>query len=86
MYLRDLPLGRSAIVSTIDWAGIGAAEARRLREFGFDDGVMVELLHRGPIGGDPVACRVGRMTVALRRAVAGAIGVELIPAEAVAAE
>jgi ferrous iron transport protein A len=35
----------------------------------------VELLHHGPVGRDPIACRVGRMTVALRRAHAAAISV-----------
>ncbi|XHS02704.1 hypothetical protein ACFB49_43250 [Sphingomonas sp. DBB INV C78] len=63
------------MVSAIDWEDIGPAEAKRLREFGFDEGVIVQKLHNGPIGRDPVACRVGRMTVALRRRVALAIRV-----------
>jgi ferrous iron transport protein A len=46
-----------------------------LRELGFDEGVGVEVLHRARIGGGPIACRIGRMTVALRRRVAGAIHV-----------
>ena len=52
-------------------------------ELGFDAGVAVQVLHRAQIGGGPVACRIGRMTVALRRAVAGAIrvSVEPLPAE-----
>jgi ferrous iron transport protein A len=44
-----------------------------LRELGFDEGVGVEVLHRASLGKGPIACRIGRMTVALRRAVAGAI-------------
>jgi ferrous iron transport protein A len=30
-------------------------------------------LHRASLGKGPIACRIGRMTVALRRAVAGAV-------------
>ena len=59
-----------------------APEARRLRELGFDEGVGVEVLHRARLGGGPIACRIGRMTVALRRRVAGAIHVSVVqPAE-----
>jgi ferrous iron transport protein A len=54
-----------------------APEARRLRELGFDEGVSVEVLHRASLGSGPIACRIGRMTVALRRAVAGAVHVAL---------
>jgi len=74
--LDELPLRRAAKVSAIDWASLRPGEARRLRELGFDEGVGIELIHRAPFGGDPVACRVGRMTVALRRANAIAISVE----------
>lgn len=73
--LDELPLRRHATVSGIDWDGIEPTEAKRLREFGFDEGVAVVNLHIGPIGRDPIACRVGRMTIALRRKVAGAIQV-----------
>ena len=70
-----LPRDRPATVSAVDWDRLGAGEARRLREFGLDEGVAVELLHRSLMGSGPVACRIGRMTVALRRHVAGAIRV-----------
>ena len=46
---------------------LGESEASRLRHFGFDEGVSVEPLHLGPFGRDPLAVRVGRMTVAIRR-------------------
>ena len=59
-----------ALVDRIDWAGLAVPEARRLRELGFDQGVAVQVLHRARIGGGPIACQVGRMTVALRRSVA----------------
>lgn len=73
--LETLPRQRLATVSAIEWARLGEAEARRLRELGFDEGAAVEVLHRARLGHGPIACRVGRMTVALRRAVAGAIHV-----------
>lgn len=75
MRLDQLPLGTQSRITAIDWAGIAPGEARRLRELGFDDGVVVEPLHRGAMRG-PLACRVGRMTVAIRSAVATAVTVE----------
>lgn len=59
----------------VDWDRLAEPEARRLRELGLDEGVEVELLHRSGIFGGPLACRIGRMTVALRRHVAAAIHV-----------
>jgi ferrous iron transport protein A len=48
-----------------------------LRALGFDAGVTVEPLHRGVFGSrDPIAVRIGRMQVALRRTQAAAIEVE----------
>ena len=70
-----LAVGTLARVTSIDWAVLETAEGNRLRHFGFDDGVMVEALHLGPFGRDPIAVRVGRMTVAIRRAHARAISV-----------
>ena len=71
--LESLPQRQCATVATIDWAHLSTPEARRLRALGFDEGVGVEVLHRASLGKGPIACRIGRMTVALRRAVAGAI-------------
>jgi ferrous iron transport protein A len=73
--LDQLKVGTKALVSSIDWAALDEAEAARLRHFGFDEGVVVEPLHLGPFGRDPIAIRVGRMTVAIRRKHAGAIRV-----------
>ncbi|QNA85783.1 ferrous iron transport protein A [Sphingomonas sp. So64.6b] len=73
--LESLPRGQRATVAGIDWQGLSIPEARRLRELGFDEGVGIEVLHRSPLGQGPMACRIGRMTVALRRAVAGTIHV-----------
>jgi ferrous iron transport protein A len=73
--LDRLTVGARARVAHIDWAMLDANEASRLRHFGFDDGVTVEPLHLGPFGRDPIAIRVGRMTVAIRRRHAAAIRV-----------
>ena len=73
--LDRLELGRRARIASIDWDALDEPEACRLRHFGFDEGVAVEALHLGPFGRDPVAIRVGRMTVAIRRAHASAVHV-----------
>ena len=75
--LADLQLGTRAQVSSIDWDLLEQSEASRLRHFGFDEGVTVEPLHLGPFGRDPLAIRVGRMTVAIRRNHARAVRVVL---------
>ena len=71
----SLRCGERATIAAIDACG-DAAAAQRLYEMGFDDGVEITLLHRGPVGGDPLAVRVGNMTVALRKALAARIVVE----------
>lgn len=75
LLLDELALGRRARVHAVDWAALAEGEACRLRHFGFDEGVVVEPLHGGPFGRDPLAVRVGRMTVAIRRSHARAIRV-----------
>ena len=81
--LESVPRHRHATVLTIAWDRLAPPEARRLRELGFDEGAEVEVLHRPRFGGGPIACRIGRMTVAIRRAVARAVTVstEPLPAE-----
>lgn len=78
--LDDLSLGTCARVASIDWSSLKTSEASRLRHFGFDEGVAVQPLHLGPFGSDPLAVRVGRMTVAIRRTHARAIRVVPIAA------
>ena len=73
--LDQLKLGTRARIAAIDWSVLGEKEASRLRHFGFDEGVSVEPLHLGPFGRDPLAIRVGRMTVAIRRSHAQAVKV-----------
>jgi len=75
MRLDQLPLNQPSRIAAVDWQGLGERQARRLRELGFDDGVHVEALHRGAWRG-PIACRLGRMVIALRRAQAAAVQVE----------
>lgn len=62
-------------VAAVDWHMLSDAESRRLREFGLDDGVDIELLHGATLGGGPVAARIGRMTITFRAHVARAIHV-----------
>jgi ferrous iron transport protein A len=73
--LDQLKVGTKARVLSIDWGVLDEAESCRLRHFGFDEGITVEPLHLGPFGRDPMAIRVGRMTVAIRRRHAGAVRV-----------
>jgi ferrous iron transport protein A len=73
--LDQLEVGTKARVASIRWDSLDAGEASRLQHFGFDEGVTVEPLHLGPFGRDPIAIRVGRMTVAIRRKHAGAVRV-----------
>jgi len=79
MTLDLLPAGQAARILTIDWSLLVDEEARRLRALGIDDGARIQVSHRGVFGGrDPIALAVGRMTVAVRRAHAAAMQVELL--------
>ena len=78
--LGEAPVGfRGRILAldmSIDGTGLPADELeRRLLELGFVEGAMVELLHQGLFGGDPIAVRVADTTIALRRREAMAITV-----------
>ena len=74
--LDQLPFRTPARVTGIDWTCLSDGDARRLRNLGFDEGVAIEALHGAPFGKDPLAIRVGRMMVAMRRAQARAVSVE----------
>jgi ferrous iron transport protein A len=74
--LDQLPFRTPARVTGVEWTALTPSEAKRLRHLGLDDGVTVETLHGGPIGRDPLAVRIGRMTVAIRRAHAQTISVD----------
>lgn len=74
--VERLAPGEVATIAAIDRGGLDPVTAQRLYELGFDEGVDIELLHRAPFGGDPLAVRVGNMVVALRREMARLIDVE----------
>lgn len=80
MQLDHLPLNRAAVIRAIDWDVLPDQEGHRLRSLGFEPGVSIEAMHKGILmWRDPLAVRVGRMTVALRSNVAAAIDCELKP-------
>lgn len=77
MRLDTLPLNMPAMITEIDWGAVGETAARRLRAFGFENGMDIEALYYGGIiAKDPIAFRIGRMTIALRRTQASAISVK----------
>ncbi|MDB5443292.1 MAG: Fe2+ transport system protein [Phenylobacterium sp.] len=54
--------------SQADDHGVGVDELhRRLLEFGFVEGAVIEILHEGAIRRDPIAVRLDDMRIALRR-------------------
>lgn len=78
MQLDQLPLNKYATVRCIDWTLLPESEGHRLRSLGLEEGVGIEVLHKGILlWKDPIAVRVGRMTIALRRKVAAAIRCEM---------
>ena len=79
MTLDLLPTGQRARITAVDWSLLVAEEAQRLRALGIDVGARVAVSHRGVFAGrDPIALMIGRMTVALRRAHARAMQVEVV--------
>lgn len=73
--LDQLPRHCIATVTGVDWPALDESTQRRLRNLGLDQGIEVESLHAGPFGRDPLAIRIGRMTLAMRRAHARVIQV-----------
>lgn len=67
--LSELAKGQSARVVGVvpSAADVPADLMRRLADLGFLPGERVHVLARGPLGGEPVAVRVGSATFALRR-------------------
>jgi len=72
--LSELKAGVMGRVSSIVTAD-PMLEAK-LREIGFAEGDEVELLTRGPFGGQPLAVRLNRTIVALRNTEANAVQIE----------
>ena len=79
MTLDLLPIGQQARISAVDWTSLAPDEVHRLQSLGLDVEARVAVAYRGVLGGhDPLAITVGRMTVALRRAHARAMSVEVL--------
>jgi ferrous iron transport protein A len=75
-HLGAAPVGFRGRIRALAPAGSTLPPAeleRRLLELGFSEGAMVELLHEGAFGHDPIAVRVGGVTVALRRREAASV-------------
>lgn len=77
-YLSDLKIGDQSIIQGFDTSRVEDQEFAadledRLLEIGFEEGLAIEILHKGPIGGDPLAVKIGTITLALRKMEAAAI-------------
>ncbi|MBW8881985.1 MAG: FeoA domain-containing protein [Asticcacaulis sp.] len=75
MKLSELsPFAPATVVAVAD---VGATDVigRRLRELGFVDGEFVQVVGRGPIGGDPLLVQIGFTRFALRRSEAARVTV-----------
>ncbi|HPF46592.1 MAG: ferrous iron transport protein A, partial [Alphaproteobacteria bacterium] len=77
-YLSELRIGETSIIAGFDTSRVEDKEFAadledRLLEIGFEEGLSIEVLHQGPIGGDPIAVKIGTMTIALRKMEAAAI-------------
>ena len=83
MTLDELSTDTAARIASVDWSALAEDEAKRLRALGFDTGTEIAIAHRGILlGRDPLAIRIGSMTVALRRSHARAIAVEALSSAA----
>jgi len=76
MKLTDLPAFSPARVVAVQDDHDGDSISHRLRELGFVDGEPVEVVGKGPIGGDPLLIRIGFTRFALRRREAARVTVE----------
>ncbi len=79
MTLDLLESEQLATIVAVNWTVLADDEAKRLQALGIDTGAQVAVMHRGIFGTrDPLAIRIGRMTVALRRS--HALAIEVTPA------
>ena len=77
MTLDAFDCGGTARILAVDWPALAPDEGKRLQALGIGIGETVAILHRGVFGGrDPIAIRLGGMTIALRRSHARAIEIE----------
>ena len=78
MTLDKLPMRKPAMISAIDWVSMSENEGAQIRNLGLNEGVEVEKLYQGMFGmHDPIALKVGRMMIAIRKAHASAISVDI---------
>lgn len=83
MTMDGLAVGVAARIIAVDWSVLALDEAKRLQALGFDDGAQFTIAHRGVLAGqDPIALRLGNMTIAIRRSHAQAVSVETVSAAA----
>ncbi|GBQ55661.1 FeoA family protein [Komagataeibacter swingsii] len=75
MRLSDLPRGTDAVIDSVDDPGGADPVAQRLRELGFVPGEAVRVVATAPLGGDPLAVRIGFTRFALRRTEAARVNV-----------
>ncbi len=75
MHIADLAEGQQARIVAITPPGT-ELEAK-LREIGFCEGDTVQLLTRGPLGGQPLAVRLNRRVIAMRNDEAATVQVEI---------
>ncbi len=73
--LCDLPAGQPAIVESLSAPADLPEWSAWLAEIGFLPGERVQVVRRGPIGGDPLVVRIGDSTFALHRAEAACVTV-----------
>lgn len=77
--LGTAPRGFAGVIVSFDHLADSALSSTelesRLLELGFVEGATVEVLHEGPVGGDPIAIRINGATIALRRREAMAVRV-----------
>ncbi len=65
--LSELPPRTPVIVESVEDRQPNDPVARRLRELGFVAGEPVQVVARGPFGGEPLLVQVGYTRFALRR-------------------
>ena len=79
MTLDNFDNGKNARITGVDWSVLAEDEGKRLKALGVDEGAEIAILHRGVFGGrDPIAMRLGNMTIAIRRSHARAIRVAAV--------
>lgn len=78
MTLDQIATGTTARIASVDWCALAVDEVKRLQALGIDEGAEISVVHRGIFfGRDPLAVRIGSMTVALRRSHARAMTLDI---------